>query len=103
MFWLPFLLFGVATQVIRTIVVKKVGHKINPVFATFGRFSFMPFWSGVFLLVYFYWCTVDQSKTIRFTYTVLQRVHYLHLGSIFTLNPLSKITLVYLWLFSKLV
>jgi uncharacterized membrane protein len=52
MFWLPFLLFGVATQVVRTIVVKKVGHKINPVFATFGRFSFMPLWSGVFLLIY---------------------------------------------------
>jgi drug/metabolite transporter (DMT)-like permease len=52
MLWLPFLLFGVATQVVRTIVVKKVGHKINPVFATFGRFSFMPLWSGVFLLIY---------------------------------------------------
>jgi bacterial/archaeal transporter family protein len=50
MFWLPFLLFGVVTQVVRTIVVKKVGHKINPVFATFGRFSFMPLWSGIFLL-----------------------------------------------------
>jgi drug/metabolite transporter (DMT)-like permease len=52
MLWLPFLLFGVATQVVRTIVVKKVGHKINPVFATFGRFSFMPLWSGIFLLIY---------------------------------------------------
>jgi drug/metabolite transporter (DMT)-like permease len=52
MLWLPFLLIGVVTQVVRTIVVKKVGHKINPVFATFGRFNFMPLWSGVFLLIY---------------------------------------------------
>ena len=52
MFWLPFLIFGVLTQVVRTIVVKKVGHSINPLFATFGRFSFMPLWSGAFLFIY---------------------------------------------------
>jgi drug/metabolite transporter (DMT)-like permease len=52
MFWLPFLLLGIVTQVARTIVVKVVGQKINPVFGTFGRFSFMPLWSGVFVLIY---------------------------------------------------
>jgi bacterial/archaeal transporter family protein len=52
MFWLPILLTGVITQVVRTIVVKKVGHNINPVFATFGRFVFVPLFSGLFLVIF---------------------------------------------------
>jgi uncharacterized membrane protein len=52
MHWLPFLLFGVVTQVVRSITVKSVGHRINPIFATFGRFLFMPIFSGIFILVY---------------------------------------------------
>jgi drug/metabolite transporter (DMT)-like permease len=50
MFWLPFLLVGILTQVARTIFVKKVGGKIDPIFATFGRFLFMPVFSGIGIL-----------------------------------------------------
>jgi drug/metabolite transporter (DMT)-like permease len=59
MLWFPLLFVGIIAQVSRTIFVKKVGDKVNPVFATFGRFLFIPVFSGIFLL--FYGFKVDSN------------------------------------------